>query len=200
MGSIEEALLEYASINNKPERLIIHYYKQVSRKNEFQPIEDMLHNLGLDIPVYIITINKTESEDVLAFDLDSTYRDYRGNTVQSLMPYSGTYINLGKTREGRYRYLLYNNTRYGNDKFSPTDGFPFPIKLTINSNAKAGEPDSQTIRSLVGQVYQFSRIYWKSVRQQGLPVTVSYTSMIAEIMPHFDNKMIYIDDDCLWFL
>ena len=200
MGSIEEAILEYASINDKPERLIIHYYKQVSRKNEFQPIEDMLHSLSLDIPVYIITINKTESEDVVVFDQQSTYRNFKQEEMQSLMPYSGTYINLGKTREGRYRYLLYNNTRYGNDRFSPTDGFPFPIKLTINSNATAGEPDSQTIKGLVGQVYQFSRIYWKSVKQQGQPVTVSYPSMIAEIMPHFDNPTIYTNANCLWFL
>lgn len=200
MGSIEEAILEYASINDKPERLIIHYYKQVSRKNEFQPIEDMLHSLSLDIPVYIITINKTESEDVVVFDQQSTYRNFKQEEMQSLMPYSGTYINLGKTREGRYCYLLYNNTRYGNDRFSPTDGFPFPIKLTINSNATAGEPDSQTIKGLVGQVYQFSRIYWKSVKQQGQPVTVSYPSMIAEIMPHFDNPTIYTNANCLWFL
>ena len=200
MGSIEEAIIEYASLNDKPERLIIHYYKQVSRRNEFQPIEDMLHGLSLDIPVYIITINKTESEDVVVFDLNSTYQDYSRNTIQSFMPNSGTYINLGKTREGRYRYLLYNNTRYGNERFSPTDGFPFPIKLTINSNHTSGEPDSQTIKGLVGQVYQFSRIYWKSVRQQGQPVTVSYPSMIAEIMPHFDNPTIYTNANCLWFL
>ena len=200
MGAIEEAVLEYASINNKPEQLVIHYFKQVSRRNEFQPIEDMLHSLNLDIPVYIITINKTEAEDVVAFDPNSTYRNYKQEEKPSLMPYSGTYINLGKTREGRARYLLYNNTRYDDNNFSPTDGFPFPVKLTINCNTRAGEPDSQTIKTLIGQVYQFSRIYWKSVKQQGQPVTVSYPAMIAEIMPHFDNPTVYTNANCLWFL
>ena len=200
MGSMEEALVEYASLNDKPERLIIHYYKQVSRKNEFQPIEDMLHSLNLDIPVYIITVNKTESEDAVVFDLNSTYLNLRQEEMQSLMPHSGTYVNLGKTREGRFRYLLCNNTRYADGRFSPTDGFPFPIKLTINCNAAAGEPDSQAMKTLIGQVYQFSRIYWKSVKQQGQPITVSYPAMIAEIMPHFDNPGIYTDANCLWFL
>ena len=200
MGAIEEAVLEYASINNKPEQLVIHYFKQVSLRNEFQPIEDMLHSLNLDIPVYIITINKTEAEDVVAFDLNSTYRSYKKEEKPSLMPYSGTYINLGKTQEGRARYLLYNNTRYDDNNFSPTDGFPFPVKLTINCNTRAGEPDSQTIKTLIGQVYQFSRIYWKSVKQQGQPVTVSYPAMIAEIMPHFDNPTVYTNANCLWFL
>jgi hypothetical protein len=36
-------------------------------------------------------------------------------------------------------------------------------------------------------VYQFSRIYWKSVKQQNLPVTIKYPEMVAQIAPHFDG-------------
>ena len=57
-----------------------------------------------------------------------------------------------------------------------------------------------TINQLIDQVYQFSRIYWKSVRQQGLPVTIKYPEMIAEIMPHVEDRTIYIENDCLCFL
>jgi hypothetical protein len=53
---------------------------------------------------------------------------------------------------------------------------------------------------LIDQVYQFSRIYWKSIKQQGLPVTIKYPEMIAEIMPHFEDKTIYTDNNCLWFI
>nr|WP_297655712.1 hypothetical protein [uncultured Prevotella sp.] len=56
------------------------------------------------------------------------------------------------------------------------------------------------IQELIGQVYQFSRIYWKSVKQQGLPVTIKYPEMIAEIMPHFESPTIYPDSKSLWFL
>jgi hypothetical protein len=43
------------------------------------------------------------------------------------------------------------------------------------------------VKELIDQVYQFSRIYWKSVKQQGLPVTIKYPEMIAEIIPHFND-------------
>jgi hypothetical protein len=80
------------------------------------------------------------------------------------------------------------------------DGFPFPIKLTITCPNRNDNIDTVTINQLIEQVYQFSRIYWKSVKQQGLPVTIKYPEMIAEIMPHFTDKAIYPEQNCLWFL
>ena len=50
-----------------PERLIIHYYKTMS-KREARPITQMLNTLGLNIPVLIVTINKTETSDIVMFD------------------------------------------------------------------------------------------------------------------------------------
>jgi hypothetical protein len=52
--------------------------------------------LGLPIPVIVVTINKTESKELLAFDTSS----------QKLMPYSGTIVKVGAKE-----YLLFNNTR-----------------------------------------------------------------------------------------
>ncbi len=188
-GSIEEAIIRYASINEKPNRLIIHFYKEMS-ENEIQPIENALHNLGLDIPVYVVTINKTESEDFVVFDENSKER----------MPYSGRYINLGNKT-----YLLCNNTRYEGDnfKFNAMDGFPFPVKLKIDCPSDTTRPiDTKIIKELIDQVYQFSRIYWKSVKQQNLPVTIKYPEMVAQIAPHFTNGNIptNIGNDNLWFL
>lgn len=188
VGAIEMKIIAYSKLNDKPQRLIIHYYKKISRKKEFQKIEDMLRQLNLDIPVYVVTINKTESRDVVVFDEDN----------KDLMPYSGTWVNLGPTQNG-YRYLLCNNTRYENGKFKPMDGFPFPVKLTITCS-KHNEIPAPVIQELIDQVYQFSRIYWKSVKQQALPVTIKYPEMIAEIMPHFNDLTVYIDKKCLWFL
>ena len=204
VGAIKMAIIRYSAVNNQPERVIIHYYKKISRKREFKKVEDMLKSLSLDIPVYIITINKTESEDIVLFDEESTYTSYNYQTrqnsvVKSLMPYSGKWVNLGPSKEG-HRYLLCNNTRYENERFSNMDGFPFPIKLTIACPNRNDEIETPVVQQLIDQVYQFSRIYWKSIKQQGLPVTIKYPEMIAEIMPHFNDRTIYTESKCLWFL
>jgi hypothetical protein len=47
--------------------------------------------------------------------------------------------------------------------------------------------DEQLINDLIDQVYQFSRMYWKSVTQQNLPVTVKYPEMVAEKYPNFEK-------------
>ncbi len=198
IGSIKDTILRFTNINNKPERLIIHYYKKLSMKREAVLIMQMLRSLELDIPVYVVSINKTESKDLVLFDSESTYTDSKG-PHQSLMPMSGTWLNLGRVREG-YRYLLCNNTRYGDGSFRVTDGFPFPVKLTINCFGAGADIDTPTIQMLISQVYQFSRIYWRSVRQQGLPVTIKYPEMVAVMMPHFDDPAVFVDKKSLWFL
>ena len=198
VGAIKMAIIRFSSVNNPPERLIIHYYKKLSMRKEASAIMDMLATLGLQIPVYVVSINKTESEDLVLFDSESTYID-RNVTYQSLMPISGCWVNLGRVREG-YRFLLCNNTRYDDGTFKVTDGFPFPVKLTICNFGCGADIDTATVEMLIGQVYQFSRIYWRSVRQQGLPVTIKYPEMIAEIMPHFDSPTAYPGNNGLWFL
>lgn len=184
-GSISHQIREYATLNAAPARLIIHFYKTMSEE-ELQPIQKALADLKLDIPVFILTINKTESEDIVAFD--ESWSDF--------MPYSGTYINIGKRK-----FLLFNNTRYANLSFKASDGWPFPIKLTIECTDKKQLEESRVILDLIDQVYQFSRMYWKSVRQQNLPVTIKYPEMVAQIAPHFDgNDIPEFGKDNLWFL
>lgn len=184
-GKISKAVRDYATINNKPDRLIIHFYKTMNEE-ELEHIEAALNNMNLPIPVFIITINKTESRDIVAFD----------KGWKEMMPESGTFINIGNNK-----YLLFNNTRYPDGSFSSADGFPFPIKLNIDCTDKEQLKDIKVIRQLIDQVYQFSRMYWKSVRQQNLPVTIKYPEMIAKIAPHFDGDDIpEFGKDNLWFL
>lgn len=155
-------------------------------RDELQPIEDGLKTLGLDIPVFIVSINKTVSSDIVAFDLN--WKD--------LMPLSGTFINIGFNK-----FLLFNNTRYSNNQFNFYDGFPFPIKLKIECTQSKLVDDIKSVKELIDQVYQFSRMYWKSVRQQNLPVTIKYPEMVAEMLPHFDSpKIPEYGKNNLWFL
>ncbi len=185
-GNISKKVREFATANGLPQRLIIHFYKRLS-EDELIPIERELNNLELPqpIPVFIISINKTEATDIVAFDYN----------WQGLMPISGTYINIGNKQ-----YLLFNNSRTAEGHLIH-DGFHFPVKLAIDCNKKELLNDTNTIHDLINQVYQFSRMYYKSLNQQNLPVTIKYPEMVAEIAPFFsDDEIPSFGKDKLWFL
>jgi len=155
-------------------------------QRELNPIMEALYKLELNIPVFIVSINKTESRDLVAFDMDSP----------GLMPRSGTCLSIGKNR-----YLLFNNTRYENEAVKLTDGYPFPLKLSIDCTDPARLDEMQVTAGLIEQVYQFSRLYYKSVRQQGLPVTIKYPEILARMLPEFSgNGIPEFGLDTLWFL
>jgi len=184
-GSIIQAVKEYVSLQESPSRLVIHFYKQMNTR-ELDVIEESLFKLGLNIPVFVVSINKTELHDIVAFD----------NLWTELMPVSGTFINIGRSR-----YLLFNNTRYPNAFFNSNDGYPFPIKLYIRCTHPEQGKDPKIIKELIEQVYQFSRMYWKLVRQQNFPVTIKYPEMVAEMFPLFEgNEIPDFGKDNLWFL
>jgi hypothetical protein len=147
---------------------------------------ETLYLLGLQIPVFIVTINKTESKSLLAFD----------TSHKELMPLSGTIVQVGKRD-----YLLFNNIRYKEDSILKEKEYPFPIKISFASSKPELLDDPKLINELTDQVYQFSRMYWKSVSQQSLPVTICYPEMVAEIFPHFKSEtMPPYGRINLWFL
>src|SRR5699024_7269394 len=142
-GSIRKAVREYVNEYGRPERLVIHYYKKMSYR-ERKPIMRMLHNLGLeDIDVVIVTINNTDSRDVMVFD----------DNYNAKMPLSGTCVQLDKER-----LLLCNNARYHTGGKKPRN-YPFPLKLRISADNDQFLSDKANVREIVKQVYQFSRIY-----------------------------------------
>lgn len=185
---IRKALAGFIAENEyAADRLIIHYYKTMSKKNS-KKITDMLMKFRCNIPVYIVTINKTEAHDYVAFDTEHP----------GLMPSSGTYIKLGYNE-----FLLYNNSRYGDDgKWD----YLFPVKIKLAKVFPTGTEEEKVLRmeearELLTQVYKFSRMYWKSVKQQNLPITIKYPEMVAEIVPHFkDDYLPEFGKRNLWFL
>ncbi len=184
-GSIQRAVRKFSSENADVKRLIIHFYKEMSSE-ELKPIMKNLYELELDIPVFIVTINKTENKELVLFDTKHS----------GLMPVSGTFVSIGW-----HQYLLCNNVRYGATATEKITSFPFPVRIKISSTQKELLDDYQVVKDLVDQVYQFSRMYWKSVSQQNLPVTIKYPEMVAEIFPYFENKSIpSFGRDNLWFL
>jgi len=185
-GSIREAVAKFIAVNYTASRLIIHFYKDIGKK-ELQPIMQTLHTLGLNIPVIVVTINKTESKELLGFDTADA-----GN----LMPYSGTIIKVGWTK-----YLLFNNTRYESTSKPAQKEYHFPVKIALSCTVDGMLDDMNLVEQLIDQVYQFSRMYWKSTNQQSLPVTIKYPEMVAEIYPYFQHdKLPDFGKENLWFL
>jgi hypothetical protein len=186
-GAIGRSVQDFVEAKGKPKRLIIHYYKDISQK-EVDHIHAQLRNLDLAaLTIFVVTIFKTDSEDLLAFNSDLNYK----------MPYSGTFIPLQKRS-----YLLFNNSSYEDAKkpYKGQYGYPFPIKLKLWCSVNEELDDDQNVRDLIDQVYQFSRIYFKSFKQQNLPVTIKYPEMVAKIAPHFKNGIPPTALNTLWFL
>jgi len=183
---IKLMLQEYVNKNKEIKRLVIHFYKTM-RNKDIQPIRKVLFELGFEnLPIIIITINKTDSSDSLAFDTAS----------DDLMPFSGTIINIASNE-----YLLFNNTRYRNTESISIEGWHFPLKLGFKSTHPKMLNDKTIIKELIDQVYQFSRMYWKSVKQQNLPVTVKYPALVAEMFPYFEGEHLpEFGKTNLWFL
>lgn len=186
-GSIRDAVEKFIEKKKEPNRIIIHFYKEISDRKELKPILDMLKDVSdRDIPVIVVTINKTDSHELIGFDMKAKGR----------MPVSGTFVSVGYNK-----YLLFNNVRYFYDTQLAEKDYHFPIKLSIKASQEGVIDDPAVLKQLVDQVYQFSRMYWKSISQQNLPVTTRYPEMVAEIYPHFANgNLPEFGKKNLWFL
>ena len=170
-----------------PERLIIHYYKTLSEE-EAEEIEAVLKEVELDIPFVVLTINDTKSKDYLFFDV----------SYKEIMPVSGTIIEIKSNTE----FLLANNERYSETQLYSIRKFPFPLKIKVNKPSNTLY-DLFDTRELLDQVYSFSRIYWKSINQVSLPVTIAYSKIVADLAAHFPEHRLPDKDIAhsnLWFL
>lgn len=188
-GSILLAVKNYCKEQHELEKLIIHFYKTLSKK-ELAPIEKGLADLGLDIPVVVVSVNKTFSEDIIGFD------DHQSQ----LMPYSFTYFPINKNQ-----YLMYNNGMHKDMAFDAREGYPFPMKLSVQcfapKSTQSIQADERIIPGLFEQICRFSQLYWKSVSRQSLPVTLRYPEMLAQIVPHFSRpELPRTGKETLWFL
>lgn len=183
-ASLKKALLGFCQTYGKPRRLIIHYYKKLNHR-ESSCIVDMLLQAKIQCAIYVVNVVTAVNDDLIAFDASQ----------QNLMPKSGTIIHLRRTQ-----FLLYNNEKYADDQRAKV---LFPIKLTIasaNTNTDGILPYDDA-KDIITQVYQFCRLYWKSVAMQNKPITVAYPEMLAKFVPHFsDNNLPEFGKHNLWML
>ncbi len=185
---LRSAILEFIqSTSKKPSRLVIHYFKLPGHK-ERNAVYDAIKMMGIDIPFAIVTINEAKAKDFIAFD----------EQTENSMPMSGI---VWKVRGGEY--ILFNNSRY--EEFPRTGKAvkqEYPIKLRIEFSDKHRFDDERE-KELIGQVFEFSRLYWKSVNQQSKPVTVIYPELIAEHGQAFSGATIpdnHLTRTTPWFI
>jgi hypothetical protein len=183
IGDLRNSIESYIQGQNAPpNRLVIHYYKPHS-EGERQSIEDLLFDeLKLSIPFAIVEVNDTKSSMDICFDPD----------FRMGMPESGTYVTVGKNE-----YLLFNNTRYQkNPVRSVAEELPVKIKIHF------ADTGGFSHRELIGQAYEFSRLYWKGLKQKSQPVTTIYSKLVADFAAHFDGDLPtnHLTQNTPWFL
>lgn len=170
-GKVAAEIRRYRDLYDNPKRLIIHYYKKMSRA-ELDPIMDALKQMKLDIDIYVVTINKTEAADLVAFDVSAN--------THSLLPVSGTIVKVFNDT-----FLLYNNMRQiPSDNPTIAAGNPYGLKLHIMCTNPTVMEKGFKVADIIAQVYQFSRLYWSTGKQQPYPITQIYTERLARHAAH----------------
>lgn len=170
ISNLKSAIEQYISQKESPpERLVIHYYKPQSGKEQ-KSIEDLIQKeLRLNIPFAIVEINDSKSQMDICFDKDFAMG----------MPESGTYVRVSKTE-----YLLFNNTRYQKNPLRSV-AEELPIKIAIHFADTGGFSH----KDLISQVYEFSRLYWKGLKQRSQPATTIYAKLIAEFTANYNGVL-----------
>lgn len=166
---LKSAILQYSKDFGEPDRLVIHYYKPPQEK-ELKNIEFLLKDeMNLPTPFAVVEVNDSKTKMEICFDTE-----YRMG-----MPESGTYVKVGWNE-----YLLFNNNRYQKNPVRRIEE-ELPIKVKISFADTGGFHHKE----LITQVYEFSRIYWKGLKQQSQPVTTKYSKMIADFSSKFGGEI-----------
>lgn len=187
---LKENIMLFKRKFGSPERIIIHFYKKLNRK-ESREIEHAMLCCGVDCDVFVVNVVPAANNDVIAFD-----------TKQSdCMPLSGTYVHLRGNS-----YLLYNNERYfDNEKVR---NVVYPIKLSIVKNTHSADNSTtshdinkEEARDIITQIYQFCRLYHRSVSMQAYPITVAYPERVALFASYLDDDVLPdLAHNSLWML
>ena len=166
---LKEAIEQYTLAVGEPDRLVIHYYKPPPMR-DVKRIEVLVRDeLNLPVPFAIVEINDTKSRMDICFDTD----------YQMGMPESGLYVRIG-----RDEYLLFNNNRYQKQPVRRVDE-ELPIKVKIYFADTGGFHHKE----LITQVYEFSRLNWKGLKQKSQPVTTTYSKWIADFSAQFGGEI-----------
>jgi len=166
---LRNAIEQYNDEFGEPDRLVIHYYKPPQAR-ELKNIKFLLkEELNLPIPFAVVEVNDSKTKMEICFDAD----------YKMGMPESGIYVKVGWDE-----YLLFNNNRYRKQPARRLEEV-LPIKVKISFADTGGFHHKE----LITQVYEFSRIYWKGLKQRSQPVTTEYSKLIADFSSKFGGQI-----------
>jgi len=168
-AKLEEALNQYLQKHGKPERLVMHYYKSFSKK-QFMPVKKMLDSYDPGLAFYVVRVNQGRTNDFFVKAVQDAYG----------LPVDGSVFRLSGQD-----YLLYVNGYTGEG--SPKSQ-PMPVRCYLQANRPELLKDQETVRGLLQQVYDFTRLYWRSVRQPSVPVTIDYPRMLVSQTAWFKDS------------
>lgn len=184
IGSLHTAILKYKEKNKGISRIVIHYYKELNKK-EFRQVEELLDRFELDIPVIVVRINSTFRSKELIVDISHPFH----------LPLNATYYRLQY-----HDYLLYINEREKAEQRKVKQA-GYPLKVSLQSNRAGLVDDPVLVQQLMQQLYDFSLLHWRSIKQPRLPVTIAYPQYLAHIFPYFKAEILQdIGKTSLWFL
>lgn len=95
------------------------------------------------------------------------------------MPVSGSFIKLSEKE-----YLLFNNNRF--KEVAPIgvkDELPLKVKIHF------ADESGFSHKELIEQVYEFSRLIWKGLKQRSQPATCFYAKEIAKFRANIEMEI-----------
>jgi hypothetical protein len=166
---LRNAVNSFLEEHGEIERIVIHYHKTLSR-SEKKSIDLLLkEEFEISIPYAVLEINDTKSRLDLAFDPNFNFK----------MPLSGSFVRLS-----RRDYLLFNNNRF--KRVAPVGvKEELPLKIKIHFADESGFSH----RELIEQVYEFSRLIWKGLKQRSQPATCFYAREIARFKAYANRPI-----------
>jgi Piwi domain. len=182
-GAILMAILRFRENQKMISRLVIHFCKTESWP-ELLSIEEGLQSLGLDIPYYVVSVNKMLLTDITEFE---------GERV-NLTPPDCSYLQINPSQ-----FLLYNNISQSGHQVDMKRA-SFPLKVSINRYPDV-TLDRVTIETLLEQLSAFCRLNWTSMNEQQFPVTMLYPELLSQMYSYFERlELPEMGKRTLWFL
>jgi hypothetical protein len=181
-AKLEQALKRYQMLYGNPKQMVIHYHKRISNK-EFEPILKKIHAFDVGIPVFVVKVNSTRTVEYFVRDLLDSAK----------LPKDGSVFRLKKND-----YLMYINTYKGIGKPAAQ---PMPVRCYLTASDNNLLNDEEQVQGLLQQLYDFSHLHWRSLRQPSIPVTVMYPTLLASHIPWFAGAgMTDAANKRIWFL
>lgn len=183
IGQLKLAIERFKGKNKVINRIIIHYFKEIRRK-DFDMIEKMLDDLNYNFPVVVVKINSSFAPNTLVFN----------NKKLHQLLLNGSYVPLHNNG-----YLMYIN-EYKTVYHNPEKG-PYPLKISLQSNTLNYIHNRQVVEDIMQQLHDFTHLHWRSLAQPRIPVTIAYPKYLAHLSPHFRAQLVSTQTlEGLWFL